>query len=168
MRKDTVYCQACGPWQPSFSLLEKGGHRQCQFVVQWRDHAIPIFMIWAKGLVLTIQQMANRLGLGKKTGIDFPHERSGLIPSRSWKMATRNVAWQQGETLITAIGQGYVLASPMQLAVMIARVANGGYEVSPHIVQRPSDHGATGPQGRSLDFRIRWIWLCCAKLCPPS
>jgi penicillin-binding protein 2 len=83
-----------------------------------------------------IQAMANRFGMGQKLGIDLPHERSGFVPSRSWKQAARHEAWQQGETLVAAIGQGYMLTSPLQLAVMAARIANGGFAVLPHVTQK--------------------------------
>lgn len=82
-----------------------------------------------------IQAMALRLGLGKRTGIDLPHERGGFIPTRSWKLATTKESWQHGETLINAIGQGFVLTTPLQLAVMAARIANGGKSVLPHLVK---------------------------------
>ncbi len=82
-----------------------------------------------------IQAMLKRFGFGQKTGIDLPHERSGFVPSRTWKLATRGEVWQQGETLVAAIGQGYMLASPLQLAVMAARIANGGKAVVPHLAQ---------------------------------
>lgn len=75
----------------------------------------------------------RRFGMGKKLGIDLPHEREGFIPTRTWKMATHHQIWQQGETLIAAIGQGYVLVTPLQLAVMAARIANGGKAVVPHL-----------------------------------
>jgi penicillin-binding protein 2 len=95
-----------------------------------------------------IQAMAKRFGLGQKLDIDLPHERAGLVPGRAWKLATHGSAWQQGETLIAAIGQGYMLASPLQLAVMAARIANGGKEVTPRIAR------ATGAPENSatLDF----------------
>jgi penicillin-binding protein 2 len=80
-----------------------------------------------------MQAMAQRFGMGQKLGIDLPHERPGLIPGRSWKEATRHEVWQQGETLIAAIGQGYTLTSPLQLAIMAARLANGGKAVIPHV-----------------------------------
>lgn len=83
-----------------------------------------------------IQAMAKRFGYGEKTGIDLPHERSGFVPSRTWKFATRHEVWQQGETLVAAIGQGYMLTSPIQLATMAARIANGGKAVRPHVVQK--------------------------------
>src|SRR5262249_4339449 len=72
-----------------------------------------------------ITAMARRFGLGSKTGIDLPHERPGFTPTQAWKQARRNEKWQTGETLINAIGQGYMLATPLQLAVMTARLASG-------------------------------------------
>jgi penicillin-binding protein 2 len=79
--------------------------------------------------------MATRLGLGAATGIELPGERAGVIPTRDWKLATIGERWQGGETLVTAIGQGFVLATPLQLAVMTARLANGGYGVTPTLVR---------------------------------
>jgi penicillin-binding protein 2 len=82
-----------------------------------------------------ISEMATRLGLGAATGIELPGERAGVIPTRDWKLATIGERWQGGETLVTAIGQGFVLATPLQLAVMTARLANGGYGVTPTLVR---------------------------------
>jgi penicillin-binding protein 2 len=82
-----------------------------------------------------ISEMAMRLGLGATTGIELPGERAGVIPTRDWKLATIGEPWQGGETLVTAIGQGFVLATPLQLAVMTARLANGGYAVHPTLVR---------------------------------
>ncbi len=84
-----------------------------------------------------IAEMANRFGLGASVGIDLPGERSGTIPTREWKRANYGEAWQGGETLVSAIGQGFVLATPLQLAVMVARIANGGYAVTPRLVRPP-------------------------------
>jgi penicillin-binding protein 2 len=80
-----------------------------------------------------ISATARRLGLGQTLGIDLPNERSGLLPDRGWKLANIGSPWQMGETLIAGIGQGYVLATPLQLAVMTARIANGGYAVKPRL-----------------------------------
>jgi penicillin-binding protein 2 len=82
-----------------------------------------------------IQAMMKRFGMGQKLGIDLPHERGGFVPTRTWKLATRHQTWQQGETLVSAIGQGYVLVTPLQLAVMAARIANGGKAVVPHFAE---------------------------------
>ena len=80
--------------------------------------------------------MANRFGIGEAVGIDLPHEASGLMPTRGWKQAQLGTPWQQGETLVASIGQGYVLATPLQLAVMTARLVNGGLAVQPHLTMR--------------------------------
>jgi penicillin-binding protein 2 len=77
---------------------------------------------------------AVALGLGSKTGIELPGERPGLIPSREWKLKRFGVPWQQGETLNTGIGQGYVTATPLQLATLAARIASGN-AVSPRIAR---------------------------------
>ena len=72
-----------------------------------------------------IAEMALELGLGAKLLDDLPGEQEGLIPTPEWKLASIGARWQGGETLITGIGQGFVLTTPLQLAVMTARIASG-------------------------------------------
>lgn len=84
-----------------------------------------------------ISEMANRLGLGVSLGIDLPAERRGLMPTRAWKASTLGKPWTKGETVICGIGQGYVLSTPLQLAVMTARLANGVWAVTPRLARRP-------------------------------
>jgi penicillin-binding protein 2 len=81
-----------------------------------------------------IAAMARRLGFGAALGLDIPGERSGLIPTRDWKLATTGTSWQQGETLIAGIGQGSVLATPLQIATMAARLVTGR-AVVPHLLR---------------------------------
>ena len=78
--------------------------------------------------------MARKLGFDAPTGVELPGERNGLIPTKSWKQEARDEAWQVGETLIAGIGQGYVLATPIQLATMTARIANGEHAVVPRLI----------------------------------
>jgi penicillin-binding protein 2 len=85
-----------------------------------------------------IAAMARRFGFGASLGIDLPGERPGLVPDREWKMVTQGVPWQKGETLVVGIGQGYLQATPLQLAVMTARIANGGRAVRPRLARTPS------------------------------
>lgn len=107
-----------------------------------------------------IAEMANRLGFGFKTGIDLPAEKGGVIPTRAWKKALIGTPWQQGETLISGIGQGFILATPLQLAVMTARIANGGKAVVPRLVRPAAEDGKDndpvfkplGISKRSLDI----------------
>lgn len=92
-----------------------------------------------------ISAMAKRFGLGLPPGLDIPGEKEGLIPTRDWKLATFGEPWQGGETLVTAIGQGFVLASPLQLAVMTARLASGR-QVKPHFLRGLRDDQAEAPE----------------------
>jgi penicillin-binding protein 2 len=82
-----------------------------------------------------IAEVAKRFGLGQTVGIDMPGEKAGLIPTRAWKRAALGQAWAQGESLVAGIGQGFITATPLQLAVMTARIANGGYAVIPRLTR---------------------------------
>jgi len=82
-----------------------------------------------------IAQVAKELGLGQKLNFDLINEKSGLIPDKAWKLGKLKKQWSPGETIIASIGQGYMLATPLQLAVMTARMVNGGFAVEPHIVE---------------------------------
>ena len=91
-------------------------------------------------------RLANRLGIDKlhagmtefgfglETNVDIPNEPSGLMPSAAWKRRTRGQPWYPGETVITGIGQGYMLVTPIQLASAVATLANRGKPVQPHFV----------------------------------
>lgn len=81
-----------------------------------------------------ISAMGERLGMGKPLNLGLPGERHGLMPTRKWKMGELQEPWQMGETLIAGIGQGYVLTTPLQLATMTARIANGGFQIYPRVV----------------------------------
>ena len=81
----------------------------------------------------------SKFGLGEKTGIDLPSERSGLMPSRDWKRGAKGVTWYPGDTVNTSIGQGFMLATPLQLAVMAARLAARGDMIVPRVVRDVGD-----------------------------
>ena len=89
-----------------------------------------------------LAEYATRFGLGSRTGIDLPSERPGVIPTVAWKRAKLDQPWHKGETLISGIGQGFVLATPLQLATMTARLCNGGFKVSPWLVGDGERHVA--------------------------
>jgi penicillin-binding protein 2 len=81
-----------------------------------------------------IDEMAAKLGFGKISDLGLPGESAGNQPSRAWKQDKYNSPWQQGDTFNLGIGQGYMTATPLQLAVMTARLANGGYDVKPNLL----------------------------------
>jgi len=78
---------------------------------------------------------ARAFGLGEPTGIDLPHEEGGLIPTAQWKKNKTGISWQRGETLSIVIGQGFNLATPLQMAMVAAAVGNGGTRYRPRIVK---------------------------------
>ncbi len=78
---------------------------------------------------------AKRSGLGSKTGINLDRESDGLIPTAAWKKKRTGISWQGGENLSIAIGQGYDLVTPLQLAVLFGAIANGGTEFRPQILK---------------------------------
>ena len=96
----------------------------------------------------SIASAAKRLGLGEQTGFPFGSERSGLIPTRAWKKRRFGTSWYDGETVISAIGQGFVLTTPMQLATMAATLANGGTVWKPQVVQKIID----------LEGKTEWLF----------
>jgi penicillin-binding protein 2 len=83
-----------------------------------------------------IAEYAHRFGLGAPTGITLEHESGGIIPSSAWKRQRFGEPWYAGETLSVAIGQGYVTVTPLQMANVIAAIANGGTTYRPQFVKR--------------------------------
>lgn len=90
-----------------------------------------------------LAEYAQKFGLGKKTGVELEHEKSGLTPTKKWKISRYQTKWQDGETLSTAIGQGFNLASPLQIAQMTATLANGGKLFRPQLVEQVTDPDGT-------------------------
>jgi len=77
---------------------------------------------------------AKQFGLGKKVLNNFIEEKKGVVPNTEWKVKNIGKAWYLGETLISGIGQGYFQSTPLQLCLMTAQLANGGYEIKPRII----------------------------------
>jgi len=83
-----------------------------------------------------ISEMSHRLGLGTLYDLQLENQKKGVIPNKQWKQENLKSPWQQGETVIAGIGQGYVLVNPIQLATMLARVVNGGYKINPTLIKK--------------------------------
>ncbi len=90
-----------------------------------------------------IKEYSSEFGLGSPTGIDLPGEASGFIPTSEWKKKKLNERWYIGNTYHASIGQGYVTATPLQLADYIATIANGGTLYQPRIVSQIKKDGET-------------------------
>jgi len=119
-----------------YHCWRKGGHGRLGLIEAIAQSCDVFFYDVARRTGLEdIAAMARRFGFGAPTGIEIPGERSGLVPSNEWKLAQHGEPWQKGETLVIGIGQGYLLSTPLQLAVMAARIANGGIAVVPRLIK---------------------------------
>jgi len=90
-----------------------------------------------------IDKVGSTLGLGQTSGVELSGEDPGLLPSPEWLRVTRNEKWSQGQTANTSIGQGYVLASPLQMAMVAATVANGGTVYRPSLIYKVQEADGT-------------------------
>lgn len=126
--KDKFHC-----WKPE-------GHGRVDVVGAIQKSCDTYFYTIANEMGIdAIADVARRFGLGEKYGFDLEDERPGIIPDRDWKYARFGERWHKGETIVNAIGQGYVLTTPLQLAVMTARLVNGGFAVKPWITAQVGD-----------------------------
>ncbi|MEZ0344858.1 MAG: penicillin-binding protein 2 [Caldimicrobium sp.] len=125
----SVYCPGYFPFGSHiFRCWERKGHGTVglkKAIAQSCD--VYFYIIGAKIEIDFLANVARRFGLGSLTGINFPDEKEGLIPDRSWKQKRFKLPWYPGETVNISIGQGYLLVTPLQMARAYMALANGGY-----------------------------------------
>ena len=132
----------------AFHCWKKGGHGPLNLRQGLKASCDCYFYQVALKLGIdALQDGARKLGLGAVTGIEIPGERAGFIPTQAWKQKTFKEPWQLGETLVAGIGQGYILATPLQLCVLAARIASG-MKVTPRLVHSvgADNLGRTNPE----------------------
>ena len=118
----------------TFHCWNEKGHGYVDAVAALEQSCdVYFYQIALKTGINRIHNMAQRLGLGSPTGIGISDEKPGIMPDRDWKMESRGSAWTPGETVVAGIGQGFVLTTPLQLAVMTARIANRKYAITPRL-----------------------------------
>ena len=117
-----------------FHCWKAGGHGKLDMVGALMHSCNTYFYQVAKKIGITpIADMARLFALGVPSGIILDHEKPGLVPDSNWKLNTYHHSWQTGDTLNVAIGQGYMLTTPLQLAIMVARLAKGT-AISPTLI----------------------------------
>ncbi|MFH1244897.1 MAG: penicillin-binding protein 2 [Candidatus Omnitrophota bacterium] len=100
-----------------------------------------------------ISSFARKFTLGQPAGIELPYENPGLVPSRSWKLQKKKAPWYTGDTANFAIGQGYVLTTPLQMAKMVSAIANGGTLIHPHLVTKIGEKPCPLSEPERLAFK---------------
>lgn len=126
-----------------YRCWKRGGHGKVDLVDALAESCDVYF--YHVGLAVGVDRLAwyaKAAGLGSPTDIDLAHEAAGLIPTADWKQRRFKEPWQEGENLSIAIGQGFNLTTPLQLAMMAAAVANGGTRYHPQILKEV--HAAQG------------------------
>lgn len=135
---ETIFCRgAITLGDRDFRCWKREGHGALdlhQAIVQSCD-----VFFYTLGLQLGIDDIAEyavQFGLGVPTGIDIPGERAGLVPTSAWKRERFGEPWQRGETVSVSIGQGFLNATPLQLARAFSAIANGGTLYKPRIIRQ--------------------------------
>ncbi len=134
--RETVFC----PGQIKlgnqiFRCWRRGGHGAMNLENALVNSCDVYFYLMAERLGIDkLEEFARASGFGKPTGIDLPHERSGLVPSRRWKKQRFGRDWVRGETYNVSIGQGYTQVTPVQIAVYVSALLNGGDLLKPQLL----------------------------------
>ncbi|MEM7489453.1 MAG: penicillin-binding protein 2, partial [Pseudomonadota bacterium] len=140
-----------------FHCWKRGGHGYVDLAKSLRESCdVYYYELSRRTGIDRMSAMARKLGLGQAFDIEMTSVSEGLIPTRDWKEARRGEAWQVGDTINASIGQGFVLTSPMQLAVMTSRLASG-LEVEPRLVR--SVDGVMQPSGVKGPLELPRSWL---------
>ncbi len=141
----TIYCPGYVTLgRRRFHCWKKQGHGHMNMENAIMHSCNAYFYTIAKRIGIdNIQEMAKKLGLGQRFDIGIAEQKSGLVPGKKWKKERFNQSWQAGDTLNVGIGQGDMLVTPLQLAVMVSRISTGRLVV-PHLHYTPQA-GPVGP-----------------------
>ena len=137
----TVFCNGHYDYEEDrFHCWKRGGHGRMNGVQAIAESCdVYFYELALKVGIDRIAAMMNRFGLGAPIGLDFGIEAGGVVPTRDWKLTNIGDRWRIGDTIVASIGQGYMLTTPLQLAVMTARMVNGGYAVRPRLSRQLFD-----------------------------
>ncbi|MCK4851915.1 MAG: penicillin-binding protein 2 [Candidatus Omnitrophica bacterium] len=137
----------------TYHCWRKNGHGE-QNMTEAIKNSCNIYF-YRLGLLLGVEDIARfagKFGFGERTGIDLPNEAKGTVPTQKWKKDRFRERWYKGETVNYAIGQGYLLVTPVQIARMMSVFANKGYLVRPHLVKRIGNIRVNDDDGIKLDI----------------
>lgn len=133
---ERVYCSgevALG--KQIFRCWKKGGHGSVDMARSLIESCdVYYYQMGERFGIDKIEAFAKASGFGAPTGIDLPHEKSGLVPSKTWKRRRFGEPWHRGETLNVSIGQGFTLVTPVQVACFVSALMNGGKLLKPSLL----------------------------------
>lgn len=134
--RDTVFCAGqVRLGNQIFRCWKKGGHGSMNMESSLLHSCDVYYYLMAERMGIDrIERFARASGFGSPTGIDLPHEKSGLVPSKAWKKRRFKRPWVRGETFNVSIGQGATLVTPVQMAVYVSAMLNGGDLLKPQLL----------------------------------
>lgn len=134
--KETVHCSgAVRLGNRTFRCWKKGGHGRVDMTRSLVESCDVYYYLMGDRMGIDrITKYGEACGFGRRTGIVLPQEKGGLVPSRTWKKAVRKESWQKGETYNVSIGQGFTLVTPVQMAVYVSALLNGGKLLEPLVI----------------------------------
>ena len=139
--KESLYCKGHyllpgDETERKYRDWKKEGHGKVDFTIAMEQSCDVYFYELAyRSNIDSMHDFMSKFGFGKRTGIDLLGERKGLLPSTEWKKRVHRTVWYPGETLISGIGQGYMLSTPIQLAVATAALAARGEKIVPRLLK---------------------------------
>ncbi|MGE4576867.1 MAG: penicillin-binding protein 2 [Candidatus Pseudothioglobus sp.] len=155
--KDQIFCPGfykLANWSRKFNDWKRYGHGHVD-VIEGIAQSCDVFF-YDLAYKLGIDKIHDSLDLfqfGKNTNIDLPGELGGILPSREWKKINKDEPWYAGETLITGIGQGFMTASPLQLALATAAIANKGQLLTPQVMMHSQTKNGDVSQDQKIASR---------------
>ncbi|MCP4107509.1 MAG: penicillin-binding protein 2 [Desulfobacteraceae bacterium] len=147
----TVYCPGYYEYgNRTFRCWKRWGHGTVD-IIKALDNSCDVYFyqVGQKLGVDLLAKYAKLYGLGSRTGIKLAHEKRGLIPTAAWKKRRTGDEWMEGENLPIAIGQGYNLVTPVQMAVFISAISNGGIIFTPRIIKKMEAADSEAPDNPS-------------------
>lgn len=140
-----------------FRCWKKGGHGSMNMESSIINSCDVYYYIMADRLGIDkIEQFAKSCGFGQQTGIDLPHEKTGLVPGKEWQKKRFKRSWSRGDTFNVSIGQGSTLVTPVQMAVYVSALLNGGSLLKPQLLEsaEPQVQGTLPCKPETLQFVV--------------
>jgi penicillin-binding protein 2 len=150
-----VYCNGAGVfYNHTFRCAQHKGHGYVDLRTAIARSCNIFFYDLGRRLgIERIAAHAQSLGLGRRTGVDLPNERAGLMPSPEWKQRARGDRWYPGETISVSIGQGAVSVTPLQILRAVGAIAVGGKLTTPHLLLR-AENARSAPSWPVANLKV--------------
>ena len=165
--QDTVYCSGSTLMDNHlFHCVNRRGHGKVDLCDALKKSCDCYFFDVAKKLgIEKIAKYARQLGFGEKTGIEIPNENPGLVPDKTWKFMKHGQTWKPYETILVGIGQGAILSTLLQVAVMFGKIYSGNLDFAPTLIKKDSKDIINNPINcKNIDIIKKALYQVCNEV----